>query len=87
MKKASLYILLAVVLLTSCKKFLDVNDNPNSPTKPPINGLLGQVTYSSALNVYRVGSLSANYVQRFLQIMYSILPLPTRGRLQIFMKK
>ncbi|HRD58458.1 MAG TPA: SusD/RagB family nutrient-binding outer membrane lipoprotein [Ferruginibacter sp.] len=65
MKKASLYILLAVVLLTSCKKFLDVNDNPNSPTKPPINGLLGQVTYSSALNVYRVGSLSANYVQYF----------------------
>lgn len=51
--------------LSSCKKFLDVNENPNSPTKPPINGLLGQVTYQSALNVYRAGSLTANYVQYF----------------------
>ena len=43
MKKTSLYILLLALLFTSCKKYLDVNENPNSPTKPPINGLLGQV--------------------------------------------
>lgn len=65
MKKASLYILFAAFLFTSCKKYLDVNENPNSPTEPPINGLLGQVTYQSALDVYRVGYLTANYVQYF----------------------
>lgn len=65
MKKASLYILFVAFLFTSCKKYLDVNENPNSPTQPPINGLLGQVTYQSALDVYRAGSLSTNYVQYF----------------------
>lgn len=65
MKKTSLYILLLALLFTSCKKYLDVNENPNSPTKPPINGLLGQVTYQSALNVFRTGNLTANYVQYF----------------------
>ncbi|MBP9104592.1 MAG: SusD/RagB family nutrient-binding outer membrane lipoprotein [Chitinophagaceae bacterium] len=65
MKKFSLYILLAAFLLPSCKKYLDVNENPNQPTTAPINGLLGQATYQSALDVYRIGYLTANYVQYF----------------------
>jgi len=63
MKKNILYIALLFFTLSSCKKYLDVNQNPNSPTTAPINGLLGQVTYQSALNVFRVGNLTSNYVQ------------------------
>ncbi len=65
MKKISIYIVLVFFSFSSCKKFLDVNENPNSPTTPPINGLLGQATYQSALNAFRTGSLTANYVQYF----------------------
>lgn len=64
MKKLLLYILLGLSF-ASCKKYLDVNENPNAPTTPPINGLLGQATYQTALNVYRAGALTANYVQYF----------------------
>lgn len=65
MKNNLLYIFFLAVLLPSCKKYLDVNDNPNAPTKAPINGLLAQSTYQTALNVFRAGSLTANYVQYF----------------------
>lgn len=50
-------------LLVSCKKFLDVNKNPNAPTQPPINGLLTRVTQSTALNVFRVSNITSYYVQ------------------------
>ena len=63
MKRISLYILFLSLFFTSCKKFLDVNENPNLPTKPPINGLLGQVTYQTALNVFRAGDITGYYVQ------------------------
>lgn len=65
MKKIILYTLLLGICLPSCKKYLDVNENPNAPTTPPINGILGQATYQTALNVFRAGSLTANYVQYF----------------------
>lgn len=55
--------LFAMLTMVSCKKFLDVNNNPNSPTKAPLNGLLGRVTETSALNVYRAGDNVTNYVQ------------------------
>lgn len=64
MKK--LNILLLILILTGaggCKKFLDVNTNPNQPTKPPINGLLGKITNGTALNVFRVGAITSTYVQ------------------------
>jgi len=56
-------ILLAVTSVISCKKFLDVNTNPNSPTTAPINGLLIRTTQNVALNVYRVGNITSYYVQ------------------------
>lgn len=66
MKKISIYLFLFLaVAFSSCKKYLDVNENPNSPTKPPLDGLLGQTTYQTGLNVFRVGSITANYVQYF----------------------
>ena len=49
--------------LASCKKFLDVNENPNSATKAPINGLLARTTQGVALNVFRVSNITSYYVQ------------------------
>lgn len=65
MKLLSRYILilLAFASITSCKKFLDVNVNPNQPTTAPINGLLIRTTQNVALNVYRVGNITSYYVQ------------------------
>lgn len=65
MQKIKFIILLLVIIagVSSCKKFLDVNENPNSPLEPPINGLFGSTTYSTAFNVYRAGNLLGNYVQ------------------------
>lgn len=56
----------AILLLTavcSCKKYLDVNDNPNSATTPPINGLVITTTQSTALNYFRVADITGYYVQ------------------------
>jgi hypothetical protein len=53
----------ALLTMGSCKKYLDVNDNPNSPTVPPINGLLTRVTQSTAMNVFRVSNTTSYYVQ------------------------
>jgi hypothetical protein len=56
-----LFILLGAV--ASCKKYLDINENPNSPTQPPIDGLLTKVTQNAALNVFRVSNITSYYVQ------------------------
>lgn len=66
MKTINKFLLLLVVIsLAGCKKYLDVNTNPNQPTRPPINGLLGNITNGTALNVFRVGNIAGNYVQYF----------------------
>lgn len=56
-------IFLSIAAFSSCKKYLDINDNPNSATKPPINGLLIRTTQNTALNVFRVADITSYYVQ------------------------
>lgn len=64
MKKITLPVAaFSLLLVAGCSKFLDVNENPNLPTTAPLNGLLGRTTYQSALNVFRAGSITSNYVQ------------------------
>ena len=65
MKKYIKYtaIFIALAALTSCKKYLDINDNPNSATQPPLNGLVISTTQSTALNSYRVADITSYYVQ------------------------
>lgn len=65
MQKIFLYILLFALTAgaMSCQKFLDVNQNPNSPNTAPINGLLIRATQQTALNVFNVGNITSNYVQ------------------------
>jgi Starch-binding associating with outer membrane len=56
-------IFLIIGIFSSCKKYLDVNKNPNSATTPPITGLLIRTTQNTALNVYRVADITSYYVQ------------------------
>ena len=62
-----------VLLASACESFLDVNENPNNPEDAPVSGLLTHSTYETALNVYRAGSNTANYVQ------YLASPNPAGG--------
>ena len=57
------FIFLSILSFSSCKKYLDINDNPNSATKPPINGLLIRTTQNTALNVFRIADITSYYVQ------------------------
>lgn len=63
MKNKLYIILILAVTLLGCDDYLDINDNPNGAIKPPIKGLLSNVTYNSAINVYRVGSTTSFYTQ------------------------
>ena len=66
MKQGITYIIclgLLAAILPSCKKFLDVNQDPNRPTEPPINGLLANATQQTALNFQRTGNTLSYYVQ------------------------
>lgn len=58
-----IFICLAFGTLVSCKKYLDINKNPNAATRPPINGLLISTTQNTALNVQRVADITSYYVQ------------------------
>ena len=64
--KNKIYVLfLILTAVMSCDDYLDINDNPNGATTPPIKGLLANVTYNSAMNVYRTANTSNYYVQYF----------------------
>jgi hypothetical protein len=65
MKSMSKYILLlgAIAVFSSCKKYLDVNQNPNAATTPPLNGLLTRVTQNTGQNTFRVANITSYYVQ------------------------
>ncbi|MEW2922487.1 SusD/RagB family nutrient-binding outer membrane lipoprotein [Muricauda sp. ANG21] len=52
-----------IFLISSCDSYLDVNENPNNPVDAPISGLMINSSYESALNVFRVGDITSNYVQ------------------------
>lgn len=55
--------LFLLLLNSGCKKFLDINKDPNRPTVPSIGGLLTTTTHNTTLNVFRVSNISSYYVQ------------------------
>src|SRR5688572_1357818 len=55
-------VLLVLGSFASCKKYLDVNTNPNQATKPPINGLLISTSQNTALNGFRVADIRSYYL-------------------------
>ena len=67
MKSIKIYLLIIltglIITLSSCKKYLDINQNPNAGNEPPINGLLANVTNTSGLNVFRIADWTSYYTQ------------------------
>lgn len=53
----------AAMLLAGCSDYLDINDDPNNPTEAPPQGLMTNVTFETAQNMYRMGSVTSYYVQ------------------------
>ena len=59
-------LLLAVTIIgSSCKKYLDINNDPNRPTEAPINGFLAATTQNTGLNVFRVANAGPNYYVQY----------------------
>lgn len=52
-----------LAVFAGCKKYLDVNDNPNQSAIAPMNGLLASTTYNTGYNVYRIGDFTSYFVQ------------------------
>ncbi len=66
MKKLIYYSIISfvcIIAFSSCKKYLDINDNPNAGEEAPITGLLANVTYSTAFNVFEVSNITSYYAQ------------------------
>jgi hypothetical protein len=70
-------LLLVLALVSSCKKYLDVNTNPNQPTVPTLNGLLARVTQQTALNYYRVSTSTTSYYVQYLASSNAASPTDT----------
>jgi len=66
MKKIIYYtsiLSICIVSFSGCKKYLDINQNPNAAEEPPINGLLANTTYSTAYNVQLISNVTSYYCQ------------------------
>jgi len=66
MKKILSYTIIIaafIVTFSSCKKYLDINENPNAAAEPPINGLLANTTFGTATNVFRASDFTSYYTQ------------------------
>ena len=66
MKELFRYSTVCLLLLTafsSCKKYLDINKNPNAAEEPPISGLLANTTYNTAYDVFSASNYTSYYVQ------------------------
>lgn len=62
-KTVLIFSITAAMLLAGCDSYLDINDDPNNPTEAPPQGLMTNVTFETAQNVYRMGSVTSFYVQ------------------------
>lgn len=70
------------VSLAGCEKYLDINQDPNRPTAPPINGLLAATTQQTALNFQRTGN-TASYYTQYLASPNAASPTDTYDRIDL----
>ncbi len=59
----SLLLIACTATFSSCKKYLNINENPNAAEEAPINGLLSNATYYTAYNVFEIGNITSYYTQ------------------------
>ncbi len=65
----TLYIFLVLLMLgiSACgSDYLDINENPNAATRPPLNGLLASGSYSTAINQFAVSTQFTSYYVQYL---------------------
>ncbi len=58
-----IFLLLTLFTLSSCEDYLDINQNPNVATRPPLAGLLAVSTQQTGINQFRVASNTSFYTQ------------------------
>lgn len=65
MKKTFKYILVFLVigLMSSCKDYFELDNNPNLVVNPPLNSLLSTTTQKTGLNNQRVANITSYFVQ------------------------
>jgi hypothetical protein len=56
-------ILLAMIVLSSCEDYLDVNKNPNNPERVSMDLLLANSSFRTGDNIQAVGNITSYYVQ------------------------
>ncbi len=61
--KYRFFILSVFIISFGCDDYLDINDNPNNPTKAPLAGLMVNTTFETAQNQFRMGDITSYYVQ------------------------
>jgi hypothetical protein len=60
----SLALFAGLLLASGCDDYLDINENPNVATSPPLDGLLATASSNTGLNQFRVSNgFTAFYVQ------------------------
>jgi hypothetical protein len=86
MKAIKLYIPLLLLALASCKKYIDVNDNPNSPTTVQEALLLAPLELAISHSIDAGASVNAtNYgfspilMQHYTQVICLNQPVPNEG--------
>ena len=57
------FLLVLASFIGGCKKYLDINKNPNAADEPPIAGLLANTTSLTADNVYEISDYTSYFVQ------------------------
>lgn len=58
-----IWIAVLMTFMGGCKKYLDINKDPNASAIPPVDGLLANVTNLTPYNVYYVSNLVSYYTQ------------------------
>lgn len=59
-------MLFSLLALSACSDYLDINNDPNRATTPPINGLLASTTSNTGQNVYLLSNnITSYFVQYF----------------------
>lgn len=51
------------MVLSGCKDYFDLNENPNLVSNPPLNSLLSTTTQKTGLNSQRVANITSYFVQ------------------------
>lgn len=80
MKQSIIYILAFFILSTGCKKFIDVNQNPNNPTDVQESLILAPVELSIAHSVMAGnGGFAPQLAQHYMQTIALNQPVPNEG--------